>query len=177
MALDKSFEEQIDANTVALRKMLEKHKDESHADRTLWMSTLLTYYAEKMLSDNERIWRIGGIFIPVSFASFGALTTIKELHAWHIIALGILSTLLMFVWIVIAENHRAFQTNSDAWLIAIQRVMHLDAPLKSKSYPKSRVMKFITQKGAVKNMRWALLYFVMIGWVAIFLSFRFGLIN
>lgn len=119
------FEQQVDAVSEALNAMLKAHREKGITDSSKWLEALFKHYSDRMLSDNERIWRTGALFVPIALAAFAALTAIKLLQLWHIVALAAPSMTLMWAWIVIAENHRSFQQKSEAWLIAIQRVMDL----------------------------------------------------
>jgi hypothetical protein len=72
----------------------------------------------------------------------------------------------MYFWVVIAENHRAFQDKSRAWLIAIEQVIGLDGPEDPK-IPAPGLAGLVTGKGAVQRVRWQLLGFVAVAWVAV----------
>ena len=125
--------------------------------------TLFKHYTDRMLADNERIWRTGALFVPISLAAFAAFAAIKCPQVWHILVLGIPSVGLMFAWIVVAENHRSFQQNSEAWLVALRRVVGLDLNLPNQ-LPAGGMEDGVTARGAIQKMRWLLLAGVATLW-------------
>ena len=162
------FTEHVDAAHKALLKMIE-HSGTLGLDPGKLLESLFKHYTDRMLSDNERIWRTGALFVPISLAAFAALTAVKCLQVWQILVLGAPSIGLMFAWIVIAENHRAFQQKSEAWLTAIQRVIGLEGPRQVKVEAGGRE-GLVTRKGAIQNMRWYLLYGVIAAWTLILIG-------
>ena len=86
--LDKDpFTEHVDAAHKALLKMIE-HSGELGLDPGKLLESLFKHYTDRMLSDNERIWRTGALFVPISLAAFAALTAVKCLQVWQILVLG-----------------------------------------------------------------------------------------
>lgn len=162
------FDEQVTAARDALNKMV-AHQLTEKLDPQKSLEALLKHYTDRMLSDNERIWRTGTLFAPISLAAFAALTAVKCLQVWHVLVLGLPSIGLMFAWIVIAENHRAFQQKSEAWIVAIMQVMGLDGPRQVKVEAGGREAR-VTKKGAIQNMRWYLLYGVTLAWALLLIS-------
>ncbi len=75
----KNRKAQID--TLAARQEADGLKSEE------WMKLLYSSYLQRMLSDNERIWRTGAIFVPLSLSALAALVTIKDLTIWRILVL------------------------------------------------------------------------------------------
>lgn len=175
MKQDSPFIKQVNENYEVLKSMIKTRTAKGEKDPEKWLEILFKHYSDRMLTDNERIWRTGALFVPVSLAAFAALSSIKCLHFWHIILLAVPSSLLMWAWIVIAENHRAFQQKSEAWLIAIQKLIDLDAPVAVKVIAGGLEGR-VTKKGAVQRMRWTLLFMVIISWIIIIICFIVGLL-
>lgn len=167
MAATDPFKDYVNAAHDALTTMVQYQRS-ADLDPQKTLEALLKHYTDRMLSDNERIWRIGALFLPISLAAFAAFTSVKCLQVWHALVLGIPSIGLLFAWIVIAENHRAFQQKSEAWIIAIHRILGLDGPATPKVAAGGREAR-VTRKGAIQNMRWYLLYAVTTAWGIIFL--------
>lgn len=78
-------------------------------DSTKLLEVLYKSYTDRMLADNERIWRTGAIFVPAALALFVALGTLKHIYLWHVLSFGLSAIFLMWLWLVIAKNHRSFQ--------------------------------------------------------------------
>ncbi|MDX1700213.1 MAG: hypothetical protein R3250_06310 [Melioribacteraceae bacterium] len=120
----KKVEEVVKEIKVELQKFMENFEgDEDNLDE--WLRTLYDSFLNRMLSDNERIWKTGVLFIPLSLSAFGALIAIDNIIWWKVAVLGFASSTIIRVWNIIAENHRTFQQNSEAWLIAIQETIGL----------------------------------------------------
>jgi len=167
MSTNDPFAETVAGAKAALEKMVENQR-EKQFDPQKPLEALLKHYTDRMLSDNERIWRTGALFVPISLAAFAAFAALKCPHWWHVLVLGLPSFGLMLAWIVIAENHRAFQQKSEAWIVAILQVLGLDGPRQVKVKAGGREAR-VTRKGAIQNMRWYLLYGVTGMWTLIFL--------
>jgi hypothetical protein len=85
-----------------------------------WLPRIYEARTQRFLHDNDRIWSSGSLLVPLSLAPFLALSSIENLRAAHFVFLGIASTLLMFLWFVIAESHRRYQDESLLWITAIE---------------------------------------------------------
>lgn len=108
------FREEVDRlKKEAINPGIEKIRAEGENPHD-WLKTLYKSFSDRMLSDNERIWRTGAILLPLSLSTFAAVVSIKDLHTWHIVVLGFTSSALIWSWLFIAENHRAFQQKSEA---------------------------------------------------------------
>lgn len=160
-----NFQDEVTAAKLALQKMVE-HQIAQKMDPAKALEALLKHYTDRMLTDNERVWRTGALFIPISLAAFAALTSIRCLQVWQVLVLGVPSTALMFAWIVLAENHRAFQEKSEVWIIAICAAMGLQATERPKSQFYGKYTR-ITRSGAIRELRWRLFYGVAIAWAII----------
>ena len=158
----KIFKEKVRKRILRMINLHAQH-NKHNIDTQQWLETLHKHYSDRMLSDNERIWRTGALFVPISLASFVGLTAIDCLKFWHTIVLGFPFMALMWAWIVIAENHRSFQQKSEVWLIELERAMYLITP-HEKKIEKGGREALVTKRAAVQNMRWALLYLVIYGW-------------
>jgi hypothetical protein len=171
-----AWDTQLELVTTALEQMLQEHRDRHGAnpvDSQRWLEVLHRHYGDRMLADNERIWRTGALAIPLSLAAFAAVPSIHCLAPWHVIALSVPSVTLMLVWLAISENHRAFQTHSQIWLVAIERAMGLRAPVATKvasDGPESRLVR----RGSVQRLRWTLVCMVVALWVAIIAGSSLG---
>ena len=110
--------------------------------------TLYTNYTTRFLSDNSRIWTTAASMIPLSLGAFVVLASIPHPSKIEILTLSTASWVLMSVWFVIAENHRAFQDSSDKVLRDIEQIWNFPAR-------PSRTTRFhlVTGKGRIRAMR------------------------
>jgi hypothetical protein len=138
-------------------------REKNGRDSDEWLRTLYSTYAERMRSDNERIWGTGSILLPLAAAGFAAFVAIDKPQLWHAIVLGIASSALAWCWLFIAENHRSFQQKSEAWLVAIQEVLGL-IDKRGPKVPGNWLNRLLTFKGAVQWMRWVLVGVITVGW-------------
>jgi hypothetical protein len=133
-----------------------------------WLRTLYERYTDRFIHDNNRIWTTGSIMIPISLAAFGALPMIACPKLIHLVILGLASVTLIVSWLVIAENHRAFQEKSMAWIAAIERAIGIEdiAPPKLQG---NRLNRLLTFSGAVQKMRWTLTLAIVVGWIMVWI--------
>lgn len=131
-----------------------------------WLRTLYESYTQRFLSDSSRIWITGLIMIPLSLAAFAALPTIEKPTFIHLLVLAIASVAVMVSWLVIAENHRAFQEKSRAWIVAIEETLGLEETGGSKIRA-NLLNRMLTFAAAVQIMRWVLTFSVIIGWILV----------
>jgi hypothetical protein len=130
-----------------------------------WLRTLYQSYHQRFLSDNHRIWITGGILISVSLATFAVPVQLGCLPFAPLLVLGFASISLMFSWIIIAENHRAFQEKSRAWIVAIEEIIDIQDTASSKISE-----NWITRSMRVQTMRWFLGLGVLAGWAVIWVD-------
>jgi hypothetical protein len=78
------------------------------------------------------------------------------------LALGLSSSLVMFPWLVIAENHRAFQNKSFAWLSAIEEAIGIEVPPPTK-IAEGQIAQHLTREETVQRLRWGLTLLVRVG--------------
>jgi hypothetical protein len=64
---------------------------------------------EKFHQNNERIWKVGSIFIPVSFTPLAAVLGKDKVPQLAMIVLALASVLTYGFWLMVAETHRRFQ--------------------------------------------------------------------
>jgi hypothetical protein len=140
----------------------------SDAEFNGWLLRLHEHYTDRMLADNSRIWQISAVFVPVALAAFAPLVAIKGLVHWsHVLVLGMPSTALLWLWLVIAENHRAFQQKSESWLFAIEEARGFFSRHAPNKYPKRPYEKLVTFPRAVQKARWLLVIGVTLFWLAL----------
>ena len=82
----------------------------------------------------------------------------------------------MTVWLVIAENHRAFQEASMQRLNQIEQVWGLERTIPPKVAGEA-FARFLTQQGRVRQMRFGLWLTVSLGSVAVVLFWPGGLLS
>lgn len=131
-----------------------------------WLKTLYNAFGNRMLSDNERIWRTGAILVPLSLSAFAALVAMNSLRPWKVLVLGSASSALLWCWLIIAENHRAFQQKSEAWLLAIQETVGFEragGPKVKGNAPN----RFLIFSAAIQGMRWVLAVGVTAAWAVL----------
>ena len=127
----------------------------SPAEQSQSLVTLYTNYTTRFLSDNSRIWTTAASMIPLSLGAFVVLASIPHPSKIEILTLSIASWVLMSVWFVIAENHRAFQESSGEVLRDIEKIWNFpDRPSKATRF------RPVTGKGRIRQMRIVL-------WVAV----------
>jgi hypothetical protein len=138
-----------------------------------WLMTLYKARSERMLSDNERIWKTGNIFVPISLSAFAALLAIKDVKSSQVLTIGLASFALIWFWIIIAENHRAFQQKSDEWLVTIQKKIGINYTGSGK-VKGNLLNRMSTSSGAVQGTRWALAIGITAAWVLLYWQARLG---
>jgi hypothetical protein len=122
-----------------------------------------TTYFERFLNDNNKIWSTGNIFIPLSLAGLISLNSLA-LPYTCLLALG--SMALMRFWVLVAENHRAFQTNAQTIMEAIEGYM--GPTIKSgKLAPHRSIQHKLFGKllFTVQNIRWQMFASVCVIWL------------
>lgn len=131
-----------------------------------WLRTLYSSYTKMFINDNSRIWTTGSIMIPLSLAGFAALPGFRSSRLIHILTLAVASSVVMVTWLFIAENHRAFQQKSMAWIVAIEHTIGLT----KTGGPKIRgnfLNRLLTFPAAVQIMRWVLTCAVVVAWIVV----------
>lgn len=126
-------------------------------------------YHNRFLQDNKQIWDNGKILVPFSLSAFGFYANLKSPELVSIIVLAFASILLAFVWLINAENHRAFQNKSFVWMRAIERILLGPDVKVSFKISDDSLNEKLSQPAAV-NM--TIRYFtiaVTLGWVFILL--------
>lgn len=119
----------------------------------VWLRFLYDNYHKRFLSDNERIWDNGKLMIPFSLAAFGIYANIACPSWLQLTVLGIASSALSIIWLINAENHRAFQNKSIAWVMAIERLISLD--IRVVKISDDKLNKILSSRAAVRrSIRW-----------------------
>ena len=158
--MSKSDRELINKQARVLQEELRNMAPNNDPQKDEWLRKLYECYKDRFLSDNDRIWKTGSIMIPLSFAPLAILPSIESPETVHYVILGIASFLIYAIWLIIADNHRAFQNKSMAWIIAIEQSVNLVNTGEAK-LGKSRFTEVIT----VKRMRYGVLIVLGILWV------------
>ena len=164
----KDFDDTVENLVKSLVEMSKTQKKTGY-DTDKWLETLYNHYSERFNEDNNKIWTTASIFIPTSLAGFVAYTTIENPSILQIFVLMTGSLALLTIWLFIAENHRAFQDKSLAWIVAIERVIGVRDTPNSK-ITISRLTKFLTRSFGVQKAYAFLILAVLIVWVTILIS-------
>jgi hypothetical protein len=128
-------------------------------------------YSAMFLSDNTRIWTTAATMIPLSLGSFVVLASISHPSLPQIIIFSAAAWILMSVWLVIAENHRAFQEGSQRVLREIEDIW--DFPAR----PGKGNETWLTRTGRVRQMRFVLWWTVTVGALLVILFWPGGAVN
>jgi len=158
-----TFRQEVDRIKSAIAGCLEESR-RGDGNTQDWLMTLYKSRADRMLSDNERIWRTGSLFVPLSLSAFAALISIKHPKSLQVLILGLASFALIWCWMFIAENHRAFQQKSEAWLVAIEETIGLKNTGSDK-VKGNLLNRALTRGGAVQRTRWVLAIAITAMWV------------
>ena len=137
-------------NDTLAAHITESLRGASASERTQILTTLYQQYAGRFASDNNRIWMTATTMVPLSLGAFGVLASVPKPSLSQVIALPILGWLLMTIWLVIAENHRAFQDRSMAWMQAIERAWGITPDGTREK------VGFLVRPGLIRRMRFAL---------------------
>jgi hypothetical protein len=136
----------------------------TRADRAEGLRLAHAKYTQMFLSDNARIWTTAATMIPLSLGGFVVLVSIQKPSVFQVGALAVASWVLMALWYVIAENHRAFQT------ISLQQITKIEALWGIAPTPQKKERAgMLTGAGGVRRTRIALLWLVTLGWIAVLL--------
>jgi hypothetical protein len=76
------------------------------------LMTLHSSYTGRSIADNATIWITGAFFIPASFAAPVTYLTLSHPGWGAFVLLCAPSLILLSVWVLIAENHRALMIRS-----------------------------------------------------------------
>ncbi len=141
------------------------------ADQAKSLISVYDRYSAMFLSDNARIWTTAATMIPLSLGAFVVLASLRSPALIQIIMLSAAAWVLMTVWLIIAENHRAFQEGSQRVLQDIEGVWDFPPrPAKSNG-------NWLTGNGRVKQMRFVLWGAVTIGAVLAILFWPGGVVS
>ncbi|MBD2757867.1 hypothetical protein [Spirosoma validum] len=121
-------EEEYIAKIIRQLENISKHPPVDRQDD--WLRFIHQRYTERFLKDNDRIWTVSSIFIPLSLAG---LASVKDGNFISTFLLGMGSIVLINFWFNSAEKHRSFQEKSQDVVEAIEKLIGLDTmaiPLK-----------------------------------------------
>jgi hypothetical protein len=156
-----------DSDQAELRQAWQSMRADQRAQSLV---ALHSSYTERFLSDNARIWTTAATMIPLSLGAFVVLASIPHPHPWQIIVLAVAGWILMTVWYIIAENHRAFQDNSMKALDDIEKIWGFSKPRANTNYRLAR-------NGTVRLMRLMLWLAITLAAIAVILKWPGGLLN
>ncbi len=170
-------ENSFDATVEYLVKCLQKMSQtqiEKGDDPDIWLEILYQHYSERFTEDNNKIWTTASILIPISLAGFGAVATINQPSITQVVILMFASIALFTIWLVIAENHRAFQQKNQAWVVAIERIIGVEDRTGAKILT-NFLNKLLTKKFGVQTAYWILYLGILICWVIILILTILGI--
>lgn len=131
--------------------------------RKIWLPIFYDRYTERFFKDNEKIWSVGSIFIPLSLAG---LIYLKDMSFINTCLLAIGSIGLILFWVLIAENFRAYQHKSQVVCRSIEVYNGLTIT-RRKVNP-----HFSIKKIEIHDVRWLTLWGIIFVWsLAVFFSF------
>ncbi|HSH62388.1 MAG TPA: hypothetical protein VK988_22610 [Acidimicrobiales bacterium] len=168
-------EAQSGSEVVDLEDLVEKVRGQLESWSRGDLVALHQSFAVRFTADNAGIWSTGSIFVPASYAVPAIYLTSGD-QTWAAFAvLSALSTLLIASWLVIAENHRAFQQRSDAIMRAIELVLELEFGKPKVVDSKDRIAqvvlggnsKTMEKKLRVRAVRRSLVVILSIIWLLI----------
>lgn len=100
------------------------------------LRTIYTVKSQAFLSDNNRIWTMAAIVIPLSFGAAAALEADKDAASWQRLVTGIVGLGLLLLWNLFADRHRTLQDRSQSWMRSIETAY--DCPRELVDGPPSR---------------------------------------
>jgi hypothetical protein len=146
-------------------------ESQSPAEQSQSLVTLYANYTARFLSDNSRIWTTAASMIPLSLGAFVVLASIAHPSKIEILTLSISSWVLISVWFVIAENHRAFQESSHKVLRGIEEIWGFP------ERPSKTTYNLVTAPGRIRLMRIVLLGAVTIAAIIVPLFWPGGFLS
>ncbi len=90
-----------------------------------WLTVEYQRRLQQFLSDNNRIWTTGSLFIPLSLAGLTAVPNMMEKSPILVILLSVASSTLALFWQFIADRHRSWQDEHQVWMDAIDKSVGL----------------------------------------------------
>lgn len=143
-----------------------------------WLRWLHQRYSEKFFKDNDRIWTVTTLFIPLSLAGLGS---VKDGNTISTLLLAFGSISLVIFWYIICEKHRSFQERSEhiVRLIEEQIGIHTDVikvsepfhninlkEIKNPSFDQyfQKYFNYIFVDFNIQKVRRFMLYSVIISW-------------
>lgn len=104
-----------------IRRQIQSLK-EKHSDDGLLLELYKTQH-ERYLSENDKIWTTGRVFIPISLSGLGLFGSIQNPALWQTLVIAFGSVSLLLFWHYIASRHREFQNYHDLWLEIFEEEM------------------------------------------------------
>lgn len=149
-----------------LRKAARKSNGE--LDKALLMH-YIEIYSARFISDNQGIWNVGSIMIPVSFSAFAVLASLEDIKVWHVVLLGAASVLVYRYWLVVASNLKAFQGSHEKRVNIALKILEIDDGIPSKYRDRTKIAQQLTQRGKIRDYREGVYKLLKRAWIVIFL--------
>ena len=139
-------------------------KDLSDEAKKEWLPLLHKQYGERFLKDNDRIWTVTSLFIPLSLAGLGAL---REGRIHEVAALGFGSIALACFWYLVCEKHRKFQDDGLKVLTEIEKIIGVESPkIPLDRRNEGTGLVGLLRNISIKDGRRYMLFFIIITWIA-----------
>lgn len=143
--------------------LLKRLKELSEKPETSgWIETIYKSRSDRLISENDKIWTTGRIFIPISVGVFGVYATIDTPKLSQVSILATISISLLLIWQAISFVHKKFQTTHSDWLERIEKVVWLETPKKKETF-----LERIIKLGRIRGL---LIITIIIIWSIIILS-------
>ena len=150
----KEKKEKLLFQLVELKVQLDKEDADPIKNRSI-VENKQKFYADRFLKDNERIWTITSIFLPLSLAG---LSQLKDKSLTTVILLGLGSMALISFWYLATEKLRNFQDRNEEALDILDLYLGFDKDIFSmeNGAKKSKSDEESTQKSRKEKLvEWA----------------------
>jgi hypothetical protein len=141
----------LDKHDEALRGLAAAWEQLPPNERSKALEVLYQAHAARFLALNSQIWTTAASMVPLSLGCFALLASVDHPSLAQVASLSVAGWLLMTTWLVIGENHRAFQDGSAAWMRSIERVWGMRDDVPSKA-----VAGLMVRTGMIRRARFSL---------------------
>lgn len=154
---EETEEQKLEKFSTSLKALSDDAKED-------WLPILHKQYGERFLKDNDRIWTVTSLFIPLSLAGLGAL---REGRIHEVFALACGSIALACFWYLVCAKHRKFQDDGLKVIVEIEKIIGVESP----KIPLDKRNRGTGLMGSLKNTsiedgRRYMLFFIIITWIA-----------